>query len=116
MTRSPLRKRALSSSTRYSLRRASYNRVFGAARLQAGDSVLGKCCASKRHRLFRRGGIEGVAHAFGFGEDAQGVFTQDIADVGFRIALFQECVGDLREMRDILHPEGHYGAIEIGAE
>jgi hypothetical protein len=58
---------------------------------QAGfrrGSALGTYYAYKLRRLFGRGGIEGVADAFSFGEDAQGVFTEDFADLGFGIALF----------------------------
>jgi hypothetical protein len=53
---------------------------------------------------------------FDLGEDAEGVFAQDFADVGFGVAFFQEGVGDLGDVGDVLHAEGHDGAVEVGTE
>ena len=57
-----------------------------------------------------------MVDAFDIGEDAEGVFAEDFADVGFGVALFQEGVGDLWNVGYVLHAEGHYGAVEVGAE
>ncbi len=70
---------------------------------------------SKESRLFC-GRVALVAYALDFRHDAKSVFAEDFADVGVGVALFQERIGDLREMGDILHPDGHDSAIEIGTE
>jgi hypothetical protein len=62
------------------------------------------------------GGVELAADALNFGHDAECVFTKDLADVGFGIALLKEAVGDLRQVGYILHADGHVGSVEIGAQ
>jgi hypothetical protein len=53
---------------------------------------------------------------FDLGEDSEGVFAEDFADVGFGVAFFEEGVSDLGDVGDVLHAEWHYGAVEIGPE
>ena len=47
--------------------------------------------------------------------EPEGVAAQDLADVGFRVALLAEGFRDLREVGGVLHAVGHVGAVEIGA-
>ena len=49
-------------------------------------------------------------------EEAEGVLTEDLADVGIGVAPLEEGFGNLGKMGGIFHAEGHHGAIEIGAE
>ena len=60
--------------------------------------------------------VEVAGDALDFAEEAEGVFAEDFANVGIGVTLFQEGVGDLGDVGDIFHADGHDGAIEIGAE
>src|SRR5580693_1926444 len=60
------------------------------------------------------GGVALAADALDFGHYPESVFAENFADLGFGIAFLQERAGDLREMRDVLHTNGHNRAIEIG--
>src|ERR1700719_3559055 len=60
--------------------------------------------------------VEVAGDLFDLGEGAEGVFAEDFADVGFGVAFFEEGVGDLGDVSDVLHAKRHYGAVEIGAE
>src|SRR5580693_3135555 len=53
---------------------------------------------------------------FGCLQDAQRVATQNLLNVAIGITLLEKSVGDLRQVRYIVHAVRHVGAVEIGAE
>ena len=47
--------------------------------------------------------VQVAADLFDLGQNAEGVFAQDFVDVGFGVAFFEEGVGDLGDVGDVLH-------------
>src|SRR5258708_30986891 len=47
---------------------------------------------------------------------AESIFSQDFADIGFRMAAAQQGFGYFWEFRGVLHAGGHERALEIGSQ
>src|SRR6188768_337329 len=68
---------------------------------------------SHRYRSSTSPRLSACAPERGLLHDPQQVSAQDLRDVALRVAPFQKLAGDLRELRRILHPQGHDRAIEV---
>src|SRR6266581_78822 len=52
--------------------------------------------------------------SFDLFHNAQDVSAENLLDVLFGIALLQQRVGDLGQLRHVFHPERHHGTVKVG--
>ncbi len=65
-------------------------------------------------RLFRC--LHFLAYLFRGGHDSKRISAQDLPDIIVGISFSEECLGDLGQLRAILHAFRHIGSIKVGTE
>src|SRR6516164_869874 len=84
--------------------------------LSTGDILYQVQAESARAVTSKLVGVELMADSLDLGKNTQCILAEDFPDVRLRVALLQQRIGDLRNMRHVLHSYGHYCPIEIGPE